>query len=314
MSDKHDPRTNPFEGGRDIPEAEWERLSMFLDGDLPDDDAHQLERDLDGDPALKAALADLKQVSVVLRTVERAPAGFADRVLAAVENEPIPANNAGWSLGGRWLSGLVVAAAAAVVLFFALPKGGGDDTEAAAAKIDLQAIVAGVPDEQPQVAPKAEIAASKGAAEPVKRVGAPKPAASEKPGGTADPVVEDAPAPEVAVAPALSEGTAEAPVKPEPYGVARALQYQVPHASPMELANLAAMFGGGLQDASGSVLGLDALEGDTSGVVYLSIPSNRMSEFDQYMRKLGKKTAAPSDELLTGGKPLRVEIVVENLR
>ncbi len=308
MSDTQTPSSGPFEGGggRHIAEAEWERLSMFLDGDLPDEDARQLERDLELDPALKAALGDLQQVSVVLRTVERAPVGFADRVLAAVENEPIPANRS-FPLG-RWLGGFAMAAAAAVVLFLALPQGGGDEREAAAAKIDLQAIVQGVPDEPPQVAPitppKAEVAASKGAPDAVKRMEAAKPVGPDAAGGTADPLAVEAPV-EVAM-----------PARPEPYGVARSLQYQVPQATRKELANLAAKFGGGLQDASGAALTMDSLAADTSGVVYLSVPTDRLSEFDLHMRKMGKKTATPDAEVLQAGgkKPLRVEIVVDDLR
>ncbi len=60
---------------------------------------------------------------------------------------------------------------------------------------------------------------------------------------------------------------------------------------------------------------MDGLAADGSGVVYLSVPTDRLSEFDAHMRKMGKKTATPDEDTLqAGGKPLRVEIVVDDLR
>lgn len=308
MSDHHDP-TGP--SGRDIPGPDWERLSMLLDGDLPDAEARELEREVASDPDLQAALGELQRMTAALRTVERAPAGFAERILERIEKEPVsivdmspapwiePANRP-WR---SWAQVAVLAVAAAAVLAVALPHAK-PDPEAGAAKIDLQRVVDGVPEEAPRPAPAGLPVAE------ARKPEAPRPVASK---GQPAPAPIDAlqqgiaPVPAPAVEPEAG-GTAEDPTAaPEPVGYAKRLQYRVQATTTSQLRNLAAKFGGGVTFDTTS---------DGASVARLTVPADRVAEFDLAMRKLGVRTddAASSDDLVRGGAPLPVEITVDDLR
>ena len=112
------------------PPTNGEQLSAWLDGELTDAEAAEIERELDRNPLLRAELDELRGVRELLRThgAVKAPDDFLARVLAEAENEPLPANNANlW----RWLrrpfgipvEALAVAAAALLVVVAGLDLG-----------------------------------------------------------------------------------------------------------------------------------------------------------------------------------------------
>jgi hypothetical protein len=96
------------------------RLSAYLDGELPSAEAREVEDALAQSPTLRAELDDLRGTIALLRAGGpiAAPRGFAQRLEARLEREP---NAAGWRrhLRGVRLEAVVLAAAAAVVLVFA---------------------------------------------------------------------------------------------------------------------------------------------------------------------------------------------------
>ena len=94
-----------------------ESLSAYLDGELSDAEARDLDAALARDPDLAAEMASLRAVRDLLGRLPRAsaPAGLAGRVLAQAERERLlsgPDEHAGPPVGG-WLGRL---AAAAVIL------------------------------------------------------------------------------------------------------------------------------------------------------------------------------------------------------
>ncbi len=98
-----------------------EQLSAWIDGELTDAEAAELEAELARDPTLRAELAELE---AVVRTLHdegpvQAPAGFRERVLARVEREhPARGRFAEWIRRpfGVPLEGWTLAAAAVAVL------------------------------------------------------------------------------------------------------------------------------------------------------------------------------------------------------
>lgn len=103
-----------------------ERLSALLDDELDDLERARLERALTADPALRAQLAHLREVRDRVRRhgPVRAPAGFAHRVMDAVEADPATAGRGAWWRRpfGLPLEGLAVAAIATLVLVAVLPE------------------------------------------------------------------------------------------------------------------------------------------------------------------------------------------------
>lgn len=96
------------------PRNDDERFADWVDDRLPTDEREQLERELLSDPELRERLAAYESAAGFVRSEggdERAPAGLADSIMAAVEaeNAPLPGLR-------RWLPVLSsVAAAAAMV-------------------------------------------------------------------------------------------------------------------------------------------------------------------------------------------------------
>lgn len=110
-----------------MPPNDPENLSAYLDGELTDVEAAELEAELARDPVLRAELSELESVAQWLREegAEPAPFGFHRRVMDRVEAEH-PTGAARWAWlrrpFGVALEGWLVAAAAAAVLFVALPR------------------------------------------------------------------------------------------------------------------------------------------------------------------------------------------------
>jgi len=102
-----------------------EALSAYIDGELTEDEARQLEQQLDRDDALRAELDAIQGAVTLLRDhgPVAAPSGFHARVLATVADESPKPSVWQWlrqTLGFR-LEGLAVAMVAIVVLLLALP-------------------------------------------------------------------------------------------------------------------------------------------------------------------------------------------------
>lgn len=107
-----------------------EDLSAYLDGELTDAEAAELEAELARDPALRADLAELEGVVQWMRHAgpDQAPMGFHHRVMARIEEEH-PERPSAWAWLRRPLGipleGWLVAAAAAAVLLLSLPEPSG---------------------------------------------------------------------------------------------------------------------------------------------------------------------------------------------
>ncbi len=99
---------------------EDERISAHLDGELDELQSRRFARDLDRDPELREALDALRDNRARLRGLadDRAPAGFADRVMADLDTQEGPQVPA-----LPWRA-FALAAAAALVLWAALPGHG----------------------------------------------------------------------------------------------------------------------------------------------------------------------------------------------
>ncbi len=95
------------------------RLSAYLDGELTAGEARDVEAALAADPALRAELDELRAAVDALRDggIVEPPPGFADRLAARLEREPMPV---GWR---RWVrqirpEGAMLAAAALLVVLY----------------------------------------------------------------------------------------------------------------------------------------------------------------------------------------------------
>ena len=108
-------------------------LSAYLDGELTDAEAAELEAELARDPELRADLSELEQVVDWMRRdgPDQAPLGFHRRVMDRVERE-YPRQPSFWAWLRRPLGipleGWLVAAAAAAVLFSVLPGSNPDSS------------------------------------------------------------------------------------------------------------------------------------------------------------------------------------------
>lgn len=106
-----------------------EALSALLDGELSEAETRALEEQLARDPALKAEFDELREVRefMLAHGPAHAPADFHAKILAMVENEPMPANRPMSSFYRRPfgvpIEALAVAAAAVFVVLSGLSVG-----------------------------------------------------------------------------------------------------------------------------------------------------------------------------------------------
>ncbi len=266
----------------------WERLSAFQDGDVSQEEADALTEALANDPALAEALCALRAQTAALGVPLAAPAGFADRVQAAVEHEPIPAN-------GRWWARVdvaLVAVAAAAVLWVAIPwSPSGDEAPAQHGTGPVRA--------QPLPPPAALPPAA-----PANAVAPPRPAPPSKPAPTPDALSGEGTAPEPVVVP-VPEGPGGTP-DPEPAWVTQA-GYSLQASDPAvfgRLKSAAARLGARLEDANGNPATLG-----TSGAVFLRIPASRLSELNRELTGIGAVKSHSDPESLVGDT-LEVQINV----
>ncbi|MBB5015780.1 sigma-E factor negative regulatory protein [Rehaibacterium terrae] len=99
----------------DITDTIENDLSALLDGELPPDRARFLLRRLERDPALRATWERWQLASSCLRRSELRPmpAGFAERVAATLDGEPVPHGRRLPKLL-RWVGGGAIAASVAL--------------------------------------------------------------------------------------------------------------------------------------------------------------------------------------------------------
>lgn len=108
------------------PRPDNEHLSAWLDGELDEAEAAELEAELARDPELRAELQSLESVVRLLREEgpAQAPIGFQRRVMARVDEE-FPERSSWWAWmrrpGGIPLEGWVLGLAAAAALLLVLP-------------------------------------------------------------------------------------------------------------------------------------------------------------------------------------------------
>lgn len=99
-----------------------EQLSALFDGELALDEARFLQRRLQHDAALAGCVSRWQSIGDALRgqAAAAAPAGFSERVSAAVAVEPAPAPSRRAPAPRRgWVPGAALAASVALVAFFA---------------------------------------------------------------------------------------------------------------------------------------------------------------------------------------------------
>lgn len=286
------------------------RLSAYLDGELPPEELRGVEEALQRDPGLRAELERLRATAALLREggLVDPPPGFADRVRARVGREPI---RAGWS---RWLHGRTaeaLALAAVALLVVGVVSRRGDDAPpppsppvvaAVEAPADVGAATAAEPGAPP---PQSELAA----APPVTGDGvlgneaiSPKVKAKEKTReqgktqsmatrGSGEAVEKVPYAPEWEqrleqdAAPTAEQQTL---YSPSPF------RYQLA-ANDAEvlrrIAEIAKALGGRLEDARGRPLAPYEMEQGDMRSVRIVVPSYREAELSKRLRELGSVTA-----------------------
>ncbi|MEN0066089.1 MAG: hypothetical protein AAGA48_28365 [Myxococcota bacterium] len=113
--------------GPGAPGGVVEDVSAYLDGELTDAEILAFEAELERNAALRADLDEIREVSEWLAAEgpTEAPMGFANRVLARIEEEH-PAPSPWWTWlrrpFGMPLEGVVVALSAAIVLALVIPR------------------------------------------------------------------------------------------------------------------------------------------------------------------------------------------------
>jgi hypothetical protein len=320
-------------------------LSAWLDGELTEDRAAELEAELQRDPALRAELEELEAVVRLVRDAgpRPAPSGFAHRVMARIDQEEAKSARSAWAWLRRpwgiplegWALGL--AAAAAILLLLPIGKGPGEPApeeaprEVSPAALDTRPTprvvadpVAPPPTAEPS--PAEEKAVEKGlergtAPEPVAKT---TPSGEERP-GTADPGLGTAVGIGTSIPPASKGAVGTEPMPapaPAPTGTSTATDtyaVDLPQAPgrvvlqgddpkmKRQILSLAARYGGAQQDGRPVTSAKMAAERE-SVVVWL--PQSDLSGFTKQIEALGyPMTVENTGELVAGQSvPLRIDL------
>jgi negative regulator of sigma E activity len=326
-----------------------ERLTDFIDGELSDSEAAELEAELARDPELRAMLADLRHVRDTLAThgpVKARPVLF-DKVMAAVENEPMPANNS-WAWlrrpFGIPLEGLALVAAALLVVLIGLNLKGAammapTDDAASPPADDLDNTAVPMPepaksDEAPkQAGTAADVPEQKTL--PVDNITVPvpkKPTASPKPtsappstssygsyGSSAPTTTPPPPAPPPVVS--TTPGTPDASTAP-PATTSTAPDSldSVPALAPWgylikawddtilaDLQRVAGKYGGRVVDIRGTPIRGGTVS-PSGGTYYLQIPHDHVAEVDDMLRGLGAESTGRVDTRMYLADTVQMEV------
>ena len=308
-------------------------LSAYLDGELTDAEAAELEAELARDPELRGELAEIESVVQFVRRegAEAAPFGFHRRVMDRIEAEHPPRSSwaAWWRKPlGLPLEGWVVAAAAAAVLLFVLPRGQvgvGPDWEPvesespAAAKLPaVEPVVKDAPAADPAPAKGAPAGKRAGTAEEGVETTLPtRPQALSPALSTKGEVPEPAPAkgeadvPEEVLAPIAPTGEGSDARSVSPTGYRVTLSASDPNMKRRVMA-LASRFGRPVQ-LDGSEPTSAAFQGSEESLL-VEIPQRQLLDFESSLRKLGYRISGMDDrQLLKGGSVVvRLDMVFES--
>lgn len=327
------------------------RLSAYLDGELTAAEAREIEAALGRDPALRRELDELRAAVELLRDggVVDPPPGFADRLQARLEREPMPV---GWR---RWVrevrpEALMLAAAAFLVVIYV----GNRDELPNLEPAGTDQVVAGTTFQQKDEAPPppaADPGADAGSGDEPDAAGGEEPPAGYA--AAADGVLgNEAPAAEKKVA-AKSQSLAErlpspksaspsAPVEPwraewelnpddglentavsAPANTAQffsppPFRYRIVVRDDLALKQLAAIakeLGGELQNSQGRPIAAFQLDAGTTESVRVAVPAHNWARLAERLRELGAVTTLKeSGNLVTDPNtdvPMAVELQLQ---
>ncbi|MFZ5479686.1 MAG: anti-sigma factor family protein [Myxococcota bacterium] len=257
------------------------RLSAYLDGELPSGEAKEVEAALARSPELREEYEQLRAAVDLLRRGGPipAPAGFASRLEARLAKEPARK---------RWIPRVrvevaMVAAAAVAVLVFAGRK---PDEVAEAPAPAPQPVASAPPEPAPSPAPSP----------------APEPEVAAQPPATTDGALEEPKVAKKAAPKQRSSGVEKEAYAPEweqadtttasPNALfgAPAMRFRLVPARETglkELAGVAAALGGRLTDEKGRPLAPYPMEAGESRVVRIEVPAYNAAEVEQKLAELG---------------------------
>jgi len=296
-----------------------ERLSAYLDGELPADEVARLEAELAADPSLQA---DLDELSAVVRMLGeegpvRAPLGFHHAVMQRIEEEYPAQPSWAWLRRpfGLPLEGLAVAAVALLVLaVVGLPT----DTPPADVQApewrdvppdpEADAAPAAMKRPSPKAEPDAQAPAEPAAGE------APGPSGEGKASGGADDPEGEAQKVAPQGKPPVAAGTDEDASSPPP-----APLRTVPNSydlftedvgSLRALLALVAKLGGTVTDLDGNPV-TDAQLSSSRRDVLVSLPQGALADFQAELARLGTPRANFDDDRLLSGDTVSLQVSVQ---
>ena len=300
-------------------------LSAYLDGELTDAEAAELEAELARDPALQQSLAEIQRVVRWLHEEgpDQAPLGMHHRIMDQIDQMDPPRGSA-WAWlrrpFGVPLEGWLVAAAAAAVLLLALPKEDPNleawptvEPEASTSPAALKLPLPDPVDPPPPVEPTPTIDPAPPEDPPtkaIKGVGTKGGTGDGKGGveGLEDPVVDVAPTAEGTKA---VEGT---PTQKAPELASPGYTYTVRSRDPGMKRAVLALAGryGGASTASGSEV-LQAQMVSNRETLVVQVPQDSLNRFGKELEALGYAVERSKDNALLPGTlmPVRITLLLE---
>lgn len=301
------------------------RLSAYLDGDLPQDEARGVEAAMSRDPALRAEYEELRRAVDFLRTNGpiAAPEGFANRLHIRLAAEPPPSRLRA-SLRRVRMDYVGIAAVAAVALLFVGTRHP-DATPPAAAPVVAAAQAPGVPEGGGSPAEPTPGAALDHEGGFASTAAAPPASRKSKPGGPGntaerEPFQADWERDPPAADGSLSTGTSgesmtQSAAVPTLYSPAP-WRYRI-HAggaNPLkDLMEVAASLGGRIVDGKGRPLADYPMDEGDSQSVRVYVPSYNVEALQRKLKEMGTvDTIATDPEMLyQNGAEVPVSIEVQ---
>lgn len=298
------------------------RLSAYLDGDLPQDEARGVEAAMSRDPALRAEYEELRRAVDFLRTngPVAAPEGFANRLHIRLAAEPPPSRLRA-SLRRVRMDYVGIAAVAAVALLFVGTRPP-EPAAPAAPPVVAAAQAPGVPDAAPaaETAPGAPLAHEGGFA-----ATAPAPSQKSKSAGSPNTGEREPYQPDWERDPPAADGSLTTGTSGESLTQSAAVptlyspapwRYRV-HAggtNPLkELMEAAASLGGRIVDGKGRPLADYPMDEGDSQSVRVYVPSYNVEALQRKLKEMGTvDTIATDPEMLyQNGAEVPVSIEVQ---
>lgn len=299
------------------------RLSAYLDGDLPSGEAREIESALANDPALRAEFEALRSAVDLLRAegIVEPPVGFAERVRAAVANEPMPSRWRRWTRHVR-VEAVLLAAAALLVVTWVGNKPAPEEAPVVAA---------------PDAPPPAPAAPASSAPDPLELAGRNESMAKARPSPKADAILGNEVKKQAPGKQSMVQKGAESAVEVEPYQADWEKTDDEPQAqaaadgpmlhSPapfryrldasdervlLQLQQIASSLGGELQDGSGRKLAPYMMNEGDLRTVRVVVPTYNEAALARKLRELGEvETITTRDAtLLKPGEEVPVQVEV----